>query len=524
MTRNTFIQKILKERILVLDGATGTMLQRHKLQEDDFRGELFANHPKPLKGNNDVLVLTRPEIVAGVHRAYFDAGADIVETNSFNANRISQADYGLENLAYKLNLEAAKIARQVALEYTEKDPSKPRFVAGSMGPTNKTASLSPDVNNPAFRGVTFDELVVAYKEQAEGLIDGGADILLVETIFDTLNAKAALFAIEEVFESKGLYLPIMVSGTITDASGRTLSGQTLQAFITSVSHAPILSIGLNCALGANQLMPYLTELSQNTNYLVSAHPNAGLPNQLGNYDETAQQMADIIEEYMKRGLVNIIGGCCGTTPAHIALIAELAKKYPPRKPTDIPAQTRLSGLEGLELRPHINFLNIGERTNVAGSKKFARLIAEGKYEEALSIALDQVENGAQVIDVCMDDALIDGEKAMTTFLNYIAAEPDICKVPVMIDSSKFSIIEAGLKCVQGKAIVNSISLKEGEEQFIAHAKKIRKYGAAMVVMLFDEHGQAATTKHRCDVAKRSYDLLINQAGVAPEDIIINPIL
>ena len=522
MNRNTYFQKILQERILVLDGATGTMLQRHKLQEADFRGELFANHPKSLKGNNDLLVLTQPEIVAGVHRAYFDAGADIVETNSFNANRISQSDYGLEHLAYNLNIEAAKIAKRIAFEYTEGDPSKPRFVAGSIGPTNKTASLSPDVNNPAYRGVTFDELVVAYKEQVEGLIDGGVDILLVETIFDTLNAKAALFAIEEVFENRKEHIPVMVSGTITDASGRTLSGQTLQAFITSVSHAPIMSIGLNCALGAHQLLPYLTELSQNTGFYVSAHPNAGLPNQLGDYDETAQQMADIIEEYLKRGLINIIGGCCGTTPTHIALLSELAKKYPPRKPADVPKQTRLSGLESLELRPHINFINIGERTNVAGSKKFARLIAEGKYEEALAIALDQVENGAQVIDVCMDDALIDGEKAMTTFLNYIAAEPDICKVPIMIDSSKFSIIEAGLKCVQGKAIVNSISLKEGEEQFVAHAKTIRKYGAAVVVMLFDEHGQADTTEHRCEVARRSYDLLIQKAGIPPEDIIIDP--
>ncbi len=522
MNRNTYFEKILKERILVLDGATGTMLQRHKLQEADFRGENFADHPKSLKGNNDLLVLTQPEIVAGVHRAYFDAGADIVETNSFNANRISQADYGLEHLAYNLNIEAAKIAKRIAFEYTEKDPSKPRFVAGSIGPTNKTASLSPDVNNPAYRGVTFDELVVAYKEQVEGLIDGGVDILLVETIFDTLNAKAALFAIEEVFESRKEHIPVMVSGTITDASGRTLSGQTLQAFITSVSHAPIISIGLNCALGAHQLLPYLTELSQNTGFYVSAHPNAGLPNQLGDYDETAQQMADIIEEYLKRGLINIIGGCCGTTPTHIALLSELAKKYPPRKPSDVPKQTRLSGLESLELRPHINFINIGERTNVAGSKKFARLIAEGKYEEALAIALDQVENGAQVIDVCMDDALIDGEKAMATFLNYIAAEPDICKVPIMIDSSKFSIIEAGLKCVQGKAIVNSISLKEGEEQFVAHAKTIRKYGAAMVVMLFDEHGQADTTEHRIEVARRSYDLLVQKAGIPPEDIIIDP--
>lgn len=522
MDKLTSIQKVLKEKILVLDGATGTMIQRHKLTENDFRGVRFSAHPKSLKGNNDLLVLTQPQIVEGVHRAYLEAGADIIETNTFNANRISQADYGLEAVVYELNKEAARIAHGIAVEFTNKNPQKPRFVAGSMGPTNKTASLSPDVNNPAYRGVTFDNLVEAYAEQAKGLIDGGVDILLVETVFDTLNAKAALFAIEQVLEEKQLQIPIMVSGTITDASGRTLSGQTLQAFINSISHAPLLSIGLNCALGANQLLPFLAELSQNTEFLVSAHPNAGLPNQLGEYEETAQEMANVVEQYLQRGLVNIVGGCCGTTPAHIALIAELAQKYPPRKPAELPKYSRFSGLEPLELRPEINFLNIGERTNVAGSKKFARLIAEGKYEEALSVAREQVEGGAQVIDVCMDDALIEGEKAMTTFLNYVAAEPDISRVPVMIDSSRFSIIEAGLKCVQGKAIVNSISLKEGEEQFVAHAKTIRRYGAAMVVMLFDEKGQAATTPHRIEVIQRSYKLLVEKAGVKPEDIIIDP--
>jgi len=410
MSKFSSIQRILKEKILVLDGATGTMIQRHKLTENDFRGVRFSTHPKSLKGNNDILVLTQPQIVEGVHRAYLEAGADIIETNTFNANRISQADYGLETVVYELNKEAARIAQGIATEFTNKDTQKPRFVAGSMGPTNKTASMSPDVNNPAFRGVTFDILVEAYAEQARGLIDGGVDILLVETVFDTLNAKAALLAIEQVLDEKQLQIPIMVSGTITDASGRTLSGQTLQAFINSVSHAPLLSIGLNCAMGANQLLPFLAELSQNTEYFVSAHPNAGLPNQLGEYEETAQEMANIVEQYLQRGLVNIVGGCCGTTPAHIALIAELALKYPPRIPAELPKRSRFSGLEPLELRPEINFLNIGERTNVAGSKKFARLIADEKYEEALSIAREQVEGGAQVIDVCMDDALIEGEK------------------------------------------------------------------------------------------------------------------
>lgn len=520
--KNQILNKILQERILVLDGAMGTMLQRYRLTEEDFRGERFKNHHKLLKGNNDLLVLTQPEIVADVHRSYLAVGADIIETNTFNSTRISQADYDTQDLVKELNIKAAKLARKVCDEFTQKNPLKPRFVAGSIGPTNRTTSLSPDVSNPAYRAVTFDDLVVAYKEQVEGLIEGGADILLVETIFDTLNAKAALFAIDEVFLKKGFRLPVMVSGTITDASGRTLSGQTLSAFLTSVAHFPLLSIGLNCALGAKQLIPYIDELARSTNYFVSAHPNAGLPNQLGEYDQSAKEMADVVEEMLKLGMLNIIGGCCGTTPLHIEQIAILAEKYKPRTIPEIPIFTRLSGLEQLEIRPETNFVNIGERTNVAGSKKFLKLIEQGKFEEATAIAREQVENGAQVIDICMDDALIEGEIAMTTFLNFLAAEPDISRVPFMVDSSKFSIIEAGLKCIQGKAIVNSISLKEGEEQFVQRAKLIKRYGAAMVVMLFDEKGQADTTQRKIEIAEKSYNLLVEKAGVNPSDIIIDP--
>ena len=519
---NHILNKILQERILVLDGAMGTMLQRQKLTEEDFRGEQFKNHPKPLKGNNDLLVLTQPKIVEEVHRTYLAVGADIIETNTFNSTSISQGDYDTADLVRELNIAAAVIARKVADEFTHMNPLRPRFVAGSIGPTNKTTSLSPNVSNPAYRAVTFDNLVDAYSEQVEGLIEGGVDILLVETIFDTLNAKAALFAIDEVFHKIGRRLPVMVSGTITDASGRTLSGQTLAAFLCSVSHFPLLSVGLNCALGAKQLMPYIEELSRTAKFFVSAHPNAGLPNQLGEYDQSAQEMADIIEDMLKLGTVNIIGGCCGTTPLHIEKIALLAEKYKPRVIPEISRYIRLSGLELLEIRPDTNFVNIGERTNVAGSKKFAKLIAEGKFEEALSIAREQVESGAQAIDICMDDALIEGEKAMTTFLNYLAAEPDIVKVPFMIDSSRFSIIEAGLKCIQGKAIVNSISLKEGEEVFLEHAKRINRYGASIVVMLFDEKGQADTTQRRIEVVERSYKLLTEKADINPEDIIIDP--
>ncbi len=520
--KNKQIHSLATQRILILDGAMGTQLQEFRLTEQDFRGERFQNHRWPLRGNNDLLCLTRPDLVELVHRRYFEAGADIVETNTFNSTSISQADYGTEHLVREINREAARIARQVANEFTQANPAKPRFVAGSIGPTNRTASMSPDVNNPAYRAVTFDMLVEAYEEQTLGLIEGEVDILMIETVFDTLNAKAAIVAINNVLEEKGLDIPVMVSGTITDASGRTLSGQTLRAFIESISHYPLLSIGLNCALGAEQLIPYVEELSAYTEFFVSAHPNAGLPNELGAYDQTPAEMALLVEKMLQRGYINIIGGCCGTSPEHIKAIADVAQRYSPRVAPKLPKYTRLSGLELLEIRPETNFVNIGERTNVAGSKKFARLIADGKFEEAIAIAHEQVEGGAQVIDICMDDAIIEGEKAMVTFLNYLASEPDICRVPFMIDSSRFSIIEAGLKCVQGKCIVNSISLKEGEEEFTKHAKTIKQFGAAMVVMLFDENGQADNTSRRIEIAERSYRILVDKVGVNPADIIIDP--
>ncbi|MDX9769274.1 MAG: homocysteine S-methyltransferase family protein, partial [Tenuifilaceae bacterium] len=522
MSRKKALIKIASQRILILDGAMGTQLQRYRLTEDDFRGDQFKNHPNNLKGNNDILSLTRPNVVEEIHRAYLEAGADIIETNTFNATSIAQSDYGTEHLVFEINRVAAQIARKVADEFTTANHDKPRFVAGSMGPTNRTASISPDVNNPAYRAVTFDTLANAYKEQALGLIEGGVDILLIETIFDTLNAKAALFAIEQATSLKNVDIPVMVSGTITDASGRTLAGQTLQAFIESVSHYPLFSIGLNCAMGAEQLIPYIEELAANTEYLVSAHPNAGLPNELGEYDQSAREMANLIERMLAKGMVNIVGGCCGTSPEHIKHIAKVVEGYKPRIAPQLPKHTKLSGLELLEIRPNTNFVNIGERTNVAGSRKFARLIAENKYEEAIAVARQQVDGGAQVIDICMDDAIIDGERAMVTFLNYLASEPDICKVPFMIDSSRFSIIEAGLKCVQGKSIVNSISLKEGEETFVEQAKIIKSYGAAMVVMLFDENGQADSTERRIEIAKRSYKILTQRVGVNPCDIIIDP--
>ncbi len=457
-----------------------------------------------------------------VHNIYLEAGADIIETNTFNATSISQADYGTEHLVREINREAALIARQVADDFTNANPAKPRFVAGSIGPTNRTASMSPDVSNPAYRAVTFDMLVDAYKEQVLGLIEGYVDILLVETVFDTLNAKAALFAISKVLESKSLDIPVMISGTITDSSGRTLSGQTLRAFIESVSHYPLLSIGLNCAFGAEQLIPFIEELSANTEFLVSVHPNAGLPNELGAYDQSAIEMATLAEKMMQRGNINIIGGCCGTLPEHIKEIAKVAQRYSPRVAPELPRLTRLCGLELLEIRPETNFVNIGERTNVAGSRKFARLIAEGKFEEAIAVAHEQVEGGAQIIDICMDDAIIEGEQSMVKFLNYLASEPDISRVPFMIDSSRFRIIEAGLKCVQGKCIVNSISLKEGEDEFVKHAKIIKQLGAAMVVMLFDEDGQADSTPRRISIAERSYKILVDKVGVNPSDIIIDP--
>ncbi|MFN4298279.1 MAG: methionine synthase [Thermaurantimonas sp.] len=522
-SRIKLLYEAISQRILVLDGAMGTMIQRYGLDEAAYRGTRFADWPYPLKGNNDLLVLTQPHIIEEIHRKYLEAGAEILETNTFNSQRISMADYHMEELSYELNVEAARLARRVADEFTALTPEKPRFVAGSIGPTNKTASLSPDVNQPGYRAITFDELVDAYYEQVAGLVEGGVDILLVETIFDTLNAKAALYAIRKYFKTTGRpQLPIMVSGTITDNSGRTLSGQTVEAFLYSLSHVPLLSIGLNCALGAHQMKPYLADLARHTEFHISAHPNAGLPNAFGQYDETPEMMREQIREFLEENLVNIIGGCCGTTPDHIKLIAEEAAKYKPRPLPNLPHYMKLSGLEPVVVRPGLNFINIGERTNVTGSRQFARLIREGNYQKALEIARQQVENGAQIIDVNMDEGMLDSEKAMTTFLNLIASEPDISRVPIMIDSSKWSVIEAGLKCVQGKAIVNSISLKEGEEKFIEYAEKIRDYGAAVVVMAFDEQGQADTYERRIEICKRAYDILVNKVGFPPEDIIFDP--
>lgn len=506
----------------MLDGAMGTMIQRIGLKEEDFRGDILADHTVNLWGDYDILNLSRPDVIIQIHRAYLEVGADIIETNTFNATSVSQSDYRLEHMVHQINLAGAKLARRVADEFNRVTPNKPRFVAGSIGPTNRTSSMSPDVELPAYRAVNFDLLVMAYTEQVRALIEGGVDILLIETIFDTLNAKAALFAIAQVLDELKIDLPVMVSVTVADTGGRLLTGQSLEAFVCSVSHYPLLSIGLNCAFGAEQMLPFIAELSAITPFFVSAHPNAGLPNQLGQYDQSAKEMANVVEQMLAGGYVNIIGGCCGTTPEHIDLIAKLAQKYQPRRVPNLPPLTRLSGLDLLEVRHDSNFINIGERTNVAGSKKFARLIAQGNYSEALSVAREQVEGGAQAIDICMDDALIDAPVAMTEFLNIIASEPDIARVPVMIDSSRFDVIQAGLKCTQGKSLVNSISLKEGEDEFIRKAKVIKRYGAAVVVMLFDEAGQAVTTEHRCRVAKRSYDILTQKVGFAPEDIVIDP--
>lgn len=518
---STNIQEILKHRILVLDGATGTMIQTFGLTEKDFRGDRFTDFPKNLKGHNDLLCLTKPEVISEIHLAYLQAGADIIETNSFNANAISLADYDMSHLVYEINRAAAELARFAADEQTLLTPEKPRFVAGSMGPTNKTASMSAEVENPAARGVTFDELVAAYREQIRGLRDGGVDILLVETIFDTLNAKAALFAIAVEAETTGITLPVMISVTVADASGRTLSGQTLQAFLASVSHVDVLSIGMNCGFGATQMRPYLEELASSTSFRVSLHPNAGLPNQFGEYDETGETMAHTLEEYLQKGWINIIGGCCGTTAEHIAAISKIASRFSPRVLPAKKHETKVSGLEMLHIHPGGNFVNIGERTNVSGSRKFARLMKEEKFEEALSVARQQVENGAQVIDICMDDAMLDAQVSMVQFLHLIASEPDISKVPLMIDSSKWEVIEAGLKCTQGKSIVNSVSLKEGDDAFLQKAKLVHRYGAAMVVMLFDEAGQADSFERKIAVAKRSYDLLIAN-GFPAEDIIFDP--
>lgn len=520
--KGKLLERLLEERILVLDGAMGTMIQRLHLDEAAYRGERFAGHSCDVRGNHDLLSLTQPRAVKDIHDQYLAAGADIIETNTFNANPVALADYGLEALAYEINLAAARIACSAVAEVEAADPSQRRFVAGSIGPTNKTASISPDVDNPAHRAVTFDQLVAASEIQVMGLVDGGVDALLVETVFDTLNAKAVFFAIDRCCERLGCCLPVMVSMTITDASGRTLSGQTPEAFWISVSHTPLLSVGINCALGPAEMRMHLEDLSALIPVYLSCHPNAGLPNAFGGYDQTPDEMARILGEYAANGWINIVGGCCGTTPEHIRAIAQTVRRHPPRTPVVPAPYTRLSGLEALTIRPETNFVNIGERTNVAGSPKFARLILGGKFEEALAVARQQVEGGAQIIDINMDEGMLDSEAAMTHFLNLVAAEPDIARVPVMIDSSKWSVIEAGLKCLQGKGIVNSISLKEGEEEFRQRARMLRRYGAAMIVMAFDEEGQAVTTDRRVAICERAYRILTEEVGIPPEDIIFDP--
>ncbi|MCL6269828.1 methionine synthase [Sansalvadorimonas sp. 2012CJ34-2] len=515
------LKDALQQRILILDGAMGTMIQSHKLEESDYRGIRFADWPSDLKGNNDLLALTQPEIITGIHKAYFEAGADIVETNTFNATRVSMADYGMEDLVPEINREAARLAVKAAQEI-EKASGQPRFVAGVIGPTSRTASISPDVNDPGYRNITFDKLVENYCEATKALIEGGVDLILIETIFDTLNAKAAVYAVQAVFDELGQELPIMISGTITDASGRTLSGQTTEAFWNTLNHARPLSVGLNCALGADQLRPYVEEMARVANTCVSAHPNAGLPNEFGEYDETPEQMADIVGEFASSGLVNIIGGCCGTTPDHIRAIAEKVSGLTPRQPATPEVACRLSGLEPFTIDSDSLFVNVGERCNVTGSARFKRLIKEGDYETAVDVARVQVENGAQVIDINMDEGMLDAEQAIVTFINLIASEPDIARVPVMLDSSKWNVIEAGLKCLQGKGIVNSISLKEGEQQFRDHALLCRRYGAAVVVMAFDETGQADTIKRKIEICQRSYNILVNEIGFPPQDIIFDP--
>src|ERR1700757_845186 len=519
--KRTALIAAARERILVLDGAMGTMIQALKLDEAAFRGERFKDFHRDLRGNNDLLILTQPQAIENIHAAYLRAGADIVATNTFSSTSIAQADYELSGFAYELNLEGAKLARAAAERVSAED-GKPRFVAGAIGPTNRTASISPDVSSPGYRAVTFDDLRAAYGEQIKGLLDGGADLLLVETIFDTLNAKAALYAIAEIAEARGIDVPVMVSGTITDKSGRLLSGQLPEAFWNSVRHAKPITIGFNCALGAEDLRAHIADIGRVADTLVCAYPNAGLPNEFGQYDETPEYMARLIGESAASGLVNIIGGCCGTTPDHIRAIARAVAGKTPRKIPEIAPRLRLSGLEPFTLTPEIPFVNVGERTNVTGSARFRKLITAGDYPAALSVARDQVENGAQVIDVNMDEGLLDSEAAMVTFLNLVASEPDIARVPVMVDSSKFKVIEAGLKCIQGKPVVNSISLKEGEAAFIEHAEIVRRHGAAVVVMAFDEQGQADTVERKCAIAKRAYDILVEKVGFPPEDIIIDP--
>ncbi len=522
ISRTALLKEAVKHRILVLDGAMGTMLQRYNLTEADYRGTRYADWPSDLKGNHDLLNLTRPDVVEQVHRDYYLAGADIVETNTFNANALSQADYGTQSSVYDINFAAASLARKVADEFTNADPSKPRFVAGSIGPTNRTASLSPDVNRPGFRATTFKELADAYAEQARGLIDGGADLLLIETVFDTLNCKAALFGITTLIEETKADVLIGVSGTITDASGRTLSGQTIEAFWISISHAPLFCVGINCSLGAAEMRPYVESLSQIANVPLIIFPNAGLPNELGGYDQTAEVMKGLIRDFGQNGFFNITGGCCGTTPEHIRAIAEAVVDLPPRPIPQASPYTQLSGLEPLIIRPDSNFVNIGERTNVTGSAKFAKLIREGNFQEALSVAAQQVESGAQVLDINMDEGLLDSQQVMVEFLHLMASEPDIAKVPFMIDSSKWDIIEAGLQCVQGKSIVNSISLKEGEDVFRHHARLVRRYGAAVVVMAFDEDGQADTIERKVSICQRAYRILTIELGFPPQDIIFDP--
>ena len=523
MTSTERLHALLATRILLLDGAMGTMIQRHTLDEADFRGDRFRTHPHDLKGNGDVLALTRPDVIGGIHREYLAAGADILETNTFSSTAIAQADYGLESLAYELNLEGTRVAKAAADEWSARTPDRPRFVAGAMGPTNRTLSISPDVDNPATRAVTFDQVREAYRDQVRGLIDGGADLLLLETIFDTLNAKAAIAAILEIFEERGVELPLMLSATITDRSGRTLSGQMIDAFYASVRHAKPFSVGLNCALGAEQMRPYMAELARIAECHVTSYPNAGLPNAFGEYDEQPADTARLLRDFAESGFVNILGGCCGTTPDHIRAVDDAIKGLPPRqRPEQLERFTQFSGLETLTVRPESNFIMVGERTNVTGSKRFARLVTSGQFTEAADVALGQVRGGANILDVNMDEGMLDSEAAMTTFLNVIATEPEIAKLPIMIDSSKWSVLEAGLKCVQGKSIVNSISLKEGEEDFLHKARLVRRYGAAVVVMAFDERGQADTIARKVEICKRAYHLLLDKAGFEPFDIIFDP--
>ncbi|MDN6549549.1 MAG: methionine synthase, partial [Enterobacterales bacterium] len=522
---STIVERLrhqLSQRILVLDGGMGTMIQGYRLTEEDFRGERFADWQSDLKGNNDLLVLTQPDIISAIHYEYLEAGADILETNTFNSTRIAMADYHMESLSAEINYEAARLARACADEWTVRTPDKPRYVAGVLGPTNRTASISPDVNDPAFRNISFDQLVEAYRESTHALVEGGVDLIMIETIFDTLNAKAAIYAVETEFEAMGIELPVMISGTITDASGRTLSGQTTEAFYNSLRHVKPLTFGLNCALGPDELRQYVAELSRIAECYVTAHPNAGLPNAFGEYDLGPQEMAEHISEWAQAGFLNIVGGCCGTTPAHIAAISQAVEGVKPRVLPDIPVACRLAGLEPLTIDANTLFVNVGERTNVTGSAKFKRLIKEDKYAEALEVALQQVESCAQIIDINMDEGMLDAEAAMVRFLSLIAGEPDIARVPIMIDSSKWEVIEKGLKCIQGKGIVNSISMKEGEEKFIEHARKVRRYGAAMVVMAFDEVGQADTRERKIEICRRAYKLLTETVGFPPEDIIFDP--